>query len=63
MKSLIPYKNKVLSVNETYSKLDENKISKPIMTKYEFDQIISQRATMIAHGSKLKVILNYVLSL
>jgi DNA-directed RNA polymerase subunit K/omega len=51
MKSLIPYKNKVLSVNETYSKLDENKISKPIMTKYEFDQIISQRATMIAHGS------------
>jgi len=42
---------KVTSVNELYNKLDEKKISKPIMTKYEFNQIISQRVTMIAHGA------------
>ena len=51
MKSLVPTKNKITSVNETYTKLEEKKISKPIMTKYELNQIISQRATMIAHGS------------
>tara|TARA_B110001450_G_scaffold248860_1_gene265520 strand:- start:1726 stop:2064 length:339 start_codon:yes stop_codon:yes gene_type:complete len=52
MKSLVPAKNKIVSVNETYTKLEEKKFSKPIMTKYEFDQVISQRATMIAHGSQ-----------
>jgi len=52
MQSLIPKKtNRVISYNDIYSKLDENKISKPIMTKYEFNQIISQRSTMLAHGA------------
>lgn len=51
MQSLIPKTNKILSVNETYQKLDEIKVSKPIMTKYELDKIISQRATMLAHGA------------
>ena len=53
MQSLLPYKQvKFLSVNELYStKINDIKYSKPIMTKYEFNQIISQRATMLAHGS------------
>jgi len=59
MKSLVPNKNRILSVNETYQKLEEPKISKPIMTKYELDQIISQRATMLAHGSVAFVNIDY----
>jgi DNA-directed RNA polymerase subunit K/omega len=42
---------KVVSLSDTYSKVVEKKISKPIMTKYEFNQIISQRTTMLAHGA------------
>jgi len=52
MQSLISNKQtKVVSTTDTYIKLDEYKLSKPIMTKYEFNQIISQRATMLAHGA------------
>jgi len=40
---------------DDYSKvmvsLEKEKISKPIMTKYEFDQIISLRANQLALGS------------
>ena len=43
--------NKIISDNDIYKKLNESKVSKPIMTKYEFNQIISQRATMLAHGA------------
>jgi DNA-directed RNA polymerase I, II, and III subunit RPABC2 len=43
--------NKLISDNDIYKKLNESKVSKPIMTKYEFNQIISQRATMLAHGA------------
>lgn len=46
-----PKGNKIISDNDIYKKLNELKVSKPIMTKYEFNQIISQRATMLAHGS------------
>tara|TARA_B110000858_G_scaffold144204_2_gene163762 strand:- start:2066 stop:2413 length:348 start_codon:yes stop_codon:yes gene_type:complete len=42
---------KVISLSDTYNKVNETKISKPIMTKYEFNQIISQRTTMLAHGA------------
>jgi DNA-directed RNA polymerase subunit K/omega len=42
---------KVISLTDTYNKVNEKKISKPIMTKYEFNQIISQRTTMLAHGA------------
>jgi len=34
---------KVISLTDTYNKVNDKKISKPIMTKYEFNQIISQR--------------------
>tara|TARA_B000000477_G_C6073678_1_gene219879 strand:- start:6 stop:341 length:336 start_codon:yes stop_codon:yes gene_type:complete len=52
MQSLLANKSgKIIPVNEIYNKLNENKISKPIMTKYEFNQIIAQRATMLAHGA------------
>ena len=37
--------------NKVMANLDKPKISKPIMTKYEFDQIISLRANQIAFGS------------
>lgn len=40
---------------DDYSKvmacLDKEKVSKPIMTKYEFDQVISLRANQLALGS------------
>jgi DNA-directed RNA polymerase subunit K/omega len=52
MQSLIPNKGiKVIGLSEIYDKLKEKKYSKPIMTKYEYNQIISQRATMFAHGA------------
>tara|TARA_B110000093_G_scaffold31309_1_gene31847 strand:- start:1665 stop:2012 length:348 start_codon:yes stop_codon:yes gene_type:complete len=46
-----PKPPKVISLSETYTKVNEKKISKAIMTKYEFNQIISQRTTMLAHGA------------
>tara|TARA_B110000444_G_C18769967_1_gene561994 strand:+ start:622 stop:969 length:348 start_codon:yes stop_codon:yes gene_type:complete len=51
--SILPIKaNKIISLDEVYSFIAENKnISKPIMTKYELDQIIGHRATMLANGS------------
>ena len=53
MQSLIPNKGiKVSSLNDTFEKLKEPKISKPIMTKYEYNQIVSQRATMLAQGAQ-----------
>lgn len=42
---------KVISLTDTYNKVNEKKISKPIMTKYEFNKIISERTTMLAHGA------------
>jgi len=42
---------KVISLTDTYNRVNEKKISKPIMTKYEFNQVISQRTTMLAHGA------------
>ncbi len=37
--------------NKVMASLDKPKISKAIMTKYEFDQIISLRANQLALGS------------
>ena len=37
--------------NKVINSLDKSKISKPIMTKYEFDQLISLRANQLALGS------------
>lgn len=37
--------------NKIMANLDKPKISKPIMTKYEFNQIISLRANQLALGS------------
>jgi DNA-directed RNA polymerase subunit K/omega len=37
--------------NKVIASLDKEKISKPIMTKYEFDQVISLRANQLALGS------------
>jgi|TARA_Y100000389_G_scaffold106183_2_gene103113 DNA-directed RNA polymerase I, II, and III subunit RPABC2 len=60
MQSLIPNKGiKVSSMNDTYEKLKENKISKAIMTKYEYNQIISQRATMLAQGAQSYVDIDF----
>ena len=60
MQSLIPNKGiKVSSMNDTYEKLKEYKISKPIMTKYEYNQIISQRATMLAQGAQSYVDIDF----
>ena len=41
--------------NKIVNGLDKSKISKPIMTKYEFDQIISLRANQISLGSPVFV--------
>ena len=38
--------------NKIMAGLDKEKLSKPIMTKYEFDQIISLRATQLALGAQ-----------
>ena len=38
--------------NKIMAALDKEKLSKPIMTKYEFDQIISLRATQLALGAQ-----------
>lgn len=38
--------------NKIMAGLDKEKLSKPIMTKYEFDQVISIRATQLALGAK-----------
>lgn len=47
-------KHKISNFDD-YSKvmanIDKAKISKPIMTKYEFDQVISIRSTQLAMGS------------
>jgi DNA-directed RNA polymerase subunit K/omega len=45
------YKTTFDDYNKVMANLDKPKISKPIMTKYEFDQIISLRANQIAFGS------------
>lgn len=37
--------------NKIMANLDKPKVSKPIMTKYEFNQIISLRANQLALGS------------
>jgi len=37
--------------NKIMANLDKPKISKPIMTKYEFNQVISLRANQLALGS------------
>ena len=37
--------------NKVMANLDKEKISKPIMTKYEFNQVISLRANQLALGS------------
>lgn len=46
-------KSKVIfdDYSKVISNLDKEKVSKPIMTKYEFDQIISLRANQLALGS------------
>ena len=36
--------------NKVIASLDKKKISKPIMTKYEFNQIVSLRANQLALG-------------
>lgn len=38
--------------NKITASLNKPKISKPIMTKYEYDQIISLRANQLAHGAE-----------
>ena len=37
--------------NKIMASLDKEKVSKPIMTKYEFNQIISSRANQLSLGS------------
>lgn len=46
-------KSKVIfdDYSKVIANLDKEKISKPIMTKYEFDQVISLRANQLALGS------------
>lgn len=39
--------------NKVVANLDKEKISKPLMTKYEFNQIISLRTNQIALGSPI----------
>lgn len=39
--------------NKVINSLDEPKVSKPILTKYEFDQVIGVRANQIALGSPI----------
>ena len=38
--------------NKITASLDKNKISKPIMSKYEFNQVISLRTNQLALGGK-----------
>jgi DNA-directed RNA polymerase subunit K/omega len=38
--------------NKVIANLDKQKISKPIMTKYEFDQVISLRTNQLALGAQ-----------
>ncbi len=38
--------------NKVVANLDKQKISKPIMTKYEFDQVISLRTNQLALGAQ-----------
>ena len=45
------YKTTFDDYNKVMANLDKTKISKPIMTKYEFDQIISLRANQLALGA------------
>ena len=46
------YKTPFEDYNKVMAAVDKPKISKPIMTKYEFDQIISLRANQIALGAQ-----------
>ena len=46
------YKVPFEDYNKVMAGLDKPKISKPIMTKYEFDQLISLRANQIALGAQ-----------
>lgn len=41
--------------NKVMASIDKEKISKPIMTKFELDQILSLRANQLAHGAPLFV--------
>ena len=41
--------------NKIMANLDKEKISKPIMTKYEFDQVVSLRANQLALGANAYV--------
>ena len=43
--------NNVKDAGKTLESLNKPKISKPIMTKFEFDKIISLRTTQLANGS------------
>jgi len=38
-------------INKVIANVEKSKISKPIMTKYEFDQIIGLRSMQISQGS------------
>lgn len=46
------YKPSFDDYNKVMANIDKPKISKPIMTKYEFDQIISIRANQLALGAQ-----------
>ena len=43
--------NNVEDAGKTLENLNKPKISKPIMTKFEFDKIISLRTTQLANGA------------
>lgn len=45
------YKGTFDDYSKVMASLDKEKVSKPIMTKYEFDQVISLRANQLALGS------------
>jgi len=43
--------NNIEDAGKTFESLNKPKISKPIMTKFEFDKIISLRTTQLANGA------------
>lgn len=43
--------NNVEDAGKTLESLDKVKIAKPIMTKYEYDKVISLRTTQLASGA------------
>jgi DNA-directed RNA polymerase subunit K/omega len=44
-------KNTFDDYNKVMANVDKAKVSKNIMTRYEFDQIIGNRANQLAHGA------------